>query len=571
MTIRIPFALGTAALLALASGCGTTLDRSFGPDDDAGAEAIDDSCNAVSSESAAPEASTTDASSGLGGEGGGVPALAGQAGGLAPDGVGPAITPIWVNPDSSRRASVLYGQLQTWPIGGVVVAIRVDPRSADTVYVATASAGVWKSTDFTSAAPNWTPITDGVGLATGAIDLDPRQPAPVYVGLNDIVRDGKHNGVFKSVDGGAHWGELVALSSGQPALMATKIQDLSVDPSNSWNVLVATDIGLLRSTDSGASFSLVPLPDACVPAGNHSVYSVAYAGAHAGKSTWVAAGLCQIGFQGGTLWRSTDSGATWISLRGYGGLPIPKGDIHRMTVRAGRPVEPSRTVLYAMADRLGGDSSGLSGAGTTVLYRSTDGGAHFTLLADRPLTFPWGECNRIGDVLGTQGSAAQAIAIDPTDDNHVLFGGEKCSIRTLNGLGYDPQFAVSSDWVESPNGPPYVHSEWHAAAASVSNGLVRVYSGTNGGLASSTNLWTTPVGQESAIVWRNDNGGMNTQVGVSVASGDPLSRNPEAVLTGLWDNGHVLGVLKHADSAFYHFGLGNGTGPPNGKGTLGQF
>jgi photosystem II stability/assembly factor-like uncharacterized protein len=471
----------------------------------------------------------------------------------------------WINLDSSRPSDLLYGLVETRPVGGVVTSIRVDPRSADVIYVATSDGGVWKSTDFTSAQPNWIPLTDDVGrLTIGAMDLDPQHPDTLYVGLNDVVQDGMHQGIFRSVDGGAHWGPLAPLNT------ASQIQDLMVDPSNSSNVLVATDRGLFRSVDSGASFALVALTNANGASARNSMYSLAYVGATAGKSVWMASGQCRLGCSNGDLWRSTDSGATWTSLRGYGGLPVPVADVGRMTVRAGHLVDPTQTVLYALADRL----SQPTPTGNAVLFRSTDGGAHFTLIADAPLTYPFGNCNRTSDVISWRGNSAQALVIDPTDANHVLIGGQECSIRSLNGLAPAPQFAVSSDWLGPPNGPPYVHYDWHAATASVFGGLVRVYSGTTGGLASSTNLWTTPAGREPAIAWRNDNGGMNPQVGLSVASGDPMSGNPEVILSGLQDNGYLLGIRQDSATQFFSIeslGAPTGKGTAIGKGTLGQF
>jgi photosystem II stability/assembly factor-like uncharacterized protein len=565
MTFRIPFAVGTTLTLVLAPACfpGATSVQWL---NDAAAANVDDAGHLHASEGGALEAGTMeDASETSAGDASpaGPQPEAGVASEAAPP--VPGASP-WVNLDSTRPTSLFFGQIVTRPIGGVAMAIRVDPRSADTVYVATSDGGVWKSTDFTSAAPHWSPLTEGVGLTTSAIDLDPQHPDIVYVGLSDPFADGKPRGVLKSSDGGAHWGALVMLA-GTPAVAS--IQDLMVDPSNSSNVLVATDVGLFRSTDSGASFGLLQLPSASGVVGQKSTFSLAYGGTNAGTSTWMVSG-CLSTCQNGDLWRSTDSGATWASLRAVGRLPIPTGDIGRMTVRAARPADRYHTVFYAMAQGLVATKP----AGNAVLYRSIDGGYSFTMLPDGPLTYPFGDCNRMSNVLNGYGWSVQAIAIDPTDANHVLFGGHQCSIRTLNGLAYSPQFAVSSDWVGPPGGPPYVHWGWDAATASVFGSVVRVYSATKGGLADSTNVWTTQPGQEASIVWRNDNGGMNTEVGVSVASGDPLSGNPDVVLSGLEDNGYVLAAAPSGTSTFYNVGNlfeVNGAGVAVGNGTSGQF
>ena len=69
---------------------------------------------------------------------------------------------------------------------GRVTAIRVDPTDENTVYVSVSGGGLWKTSNFHSAAQDWAPLTDTLGnLAIGAMDIDPNNPSTLYIGTGD--------------------------------------------------------------------------------------------------------------------------------------------------------------------------------------------------------------------------------------------------------------------------------------------------------------------------------------------------------------------------------------------------
>ncbi len=71
------------------------------------------------------------------------------------------------------------------PDSGMVRDILIDPRGTtdQTIYVATDSGGIWKSTD---GGTNWTPKTDAMpSLNMGAVALDPGNPSIVYAGTGN--------------------------------------------------------------------------------------------------------------------------------------------------------------------------------------------------------------------------------------------------------------------------------------------------------------------------------------------------------------------------------------------------
>ena len=97
-----------------------------------------------------------------------------------------------------------------WPIGdpasGRLAALAGDPTDPNTIYVAAAGGGVWKTTD---AGTTWLPLTDAQAtLFMGAIALAPNAPNIIYAGTGEATNSSLSfygRGVLKSTDGGATW------------------------------------------------------------------------------------------------------------------------------------------------------------------------------------------------------------------------------------------------------------------------------------------------------------------------------------------------------------------------------
>jgi photosystem II stability/assembly factor-like uncharacterized protein len=171
----------------------------------------------------------------------------------------------------------------------------VDPVDG-TVYVATLSMGVYKSTDFGATftridqAPGAEP---GVYLNIGGrgLEMDPNNRHTLF-----LAARGK--GTWKTVDGGASWVKV------DPTFSLS----VTVDPSNS-NIVYAAgdpssgDPGVIKSIDGGNSF---------LASGN----------GFAGTSQSARTGAVQVnpadpsqlfvGFEGDGVYTSSDAGATWV-------------------------------------------------------------------------------------------------------------------------------------------------------------------------------------------------------------------------------------------------------------------
>src|SRR6185369_2107618 len=132
---------------------------------------------------------------------------------------------------------------------GRISGIAVNPSDPADVIVGTAGGGLWKTSDFGTVHPTWTPIGESLpGLAIGAIKRAPGDPNTLYVGLGDFM-DTPGGQMVKTTDGGATWSSPVQLSgtypaaSGGLAVIAQGIRWVEVDPNDPSTVLVGTDVG----------------------------------------------------------------------------------------------------------------------------------------------------------------------------------------------------------------------------------------------------------------------------------------------------------------------------------------
>ncbi|CAN5155288.1 hypothetical protein BH11MYX1_BH11MYX1_55370 [soil metagenome] len=146
--------------------------------------------------------------------------------------------------------------------------ILVDPRDSNIVYDAVSGGGLWKTYDFSSpGGAHWAPTTDTQpNLAIGALAMDPDHPDTLVIGNGDFI-DTAGNTILKSIDGGGTWGVPVALAGMYPSGIAAQPRAIFGITVRGDLVLVATDVGLFRSPDGGATFALVDLP----PVGGNSL------------------------------------------------------------------------------------------------------------------------------------------------------------------------------------------------------------------------------------------------------------------------------------------------------------
>jgi photosystem II stability/assembly factor-like uncharacterized protein len=452
-------------------------------------------------------------------------------------------------------------------------AIVVDPRDPNVVYIATSGGGVWKTYNFNaSAGPTWIPTTDTLAnLAVGALAIDADHPDTLYLGNGDFI-DGSGNTMLKSTNGGGTWSEPVVLEGAYSAGLKATVGSIRQIQVSGDVVLVATDAGLFRSADAGATYTLVDLPEAAGVVAE-SVWSVVPIGGGGFVASGVTAcgpgaappGLfgysnpdpnnCPLGTNA-AFWR-TDDGTTWTQVTA---LP-PTVNTDRTMLAVGPTTNPASTVLYAFVGSLGG-------AATAGYWRSKDGGKSWAVvggaLANPTSSQDDTTCIDL-NVGHDQTWYNQAIVVDPTNADHVLVGGNLCGVRTLDGTSDTPTWENVSHWLpgnqygETVNGRlAYVHADWHTATSVVVNGEVRTFAGTDGGMFMSKNLFTSE--KAESVVWTHQNRGLATHLFYSVASGDPTTGNPFVLYGGLQDNGTRFRSSPATPSGFNQAVGGDGIG-----------
>lgn len=252
-------------------------------------------------------------------------------------------------------------------LGGRVVDIEMPYDDRNTIYVGSASGGIFKSSDLGN---NWTSIFDhNESLSIGDMAIDKNNSDLIYVGTGEsnagggsLAYDG--NGVYLSDDAGNSWTSIGLENVGS-------IGRVVIDPQDSEKVFVAamgtlfannSERGIYRTEDGGDTWEQVLfLSDstggidlAIHPSDGNIVYAAmwerirrphdrAYGGATSG------------------IYKTEDGGDTWNELTiGLPSIPQNKGRIG-MAISESDP-----NILYAYYAQTDGPISGI--------FRSEDGG-----------------------------------------------------------------------------------------------------------------------------------------------------------------------------------------------------
>jgi photosystem II stability/assembly factor-like uncharacterized protein len=436
--------------------------------------------------------------------------------------------------------SATFGGLRARPIGpavmsGRIAAIDVVSQSPLTIYVGSASGGVWKSKD---GGLQFEPVFDDHTMSIGAVRVDPSNPDIVWVGTGETwVRNSVSvgDGVYRSTNGGSSW-EHLGLEDTE------RIARIEVNPMNGDVVYVCAtghlwnaneERGVFRTEDGGATWEKVLYIDENTGCSDLSMDphapNVLYAGMWEYRR-WPY--FFNSGGPGSGLYRSIDGGDTWQELTSG----LPEGEKGRIAV-AVSPPQPSR--VYALVE-----------AENTALYRSDDMGA------------TWEELNTSMNIVSRPFYFAYIVP-DPVDPDRIYKPGFLLTVSNDGGKSFTSPFSSSG----FSGGD--VHSDHHALWVHPANNEYLIL-GTDGGVYFSYDhggSWrlskALPVSQFYEVSYDmeipyNVYGGLQdngTWVGPSRGAGGIMARDWEVINGG--DGFHVFVDPSDPDFVYVEYQGGN--------------
>ena len=348
---------------------------------------------------------------------------------------------------ASANAQTPFSFVKWRSIGPVNTAGRLDDIAVarqkgepDAIYVATASGGVFKSSNN---GVSWSPVFDGVDamMSIGAVAVAPSAPQTVWVGTGEAnTRQSSSwgDGVYKSTDGGKTWAKM--------GLADTRsIGRIVIDPGNADVVYVAAqghlwgpnaDRGVFKTTDGGRTWKKVLFVDENTGANDIVIDpvnpQVLYAATYQRQRTaW--------GFNGGGvgsgIYKTTDGGGTWTKLTNG----LPSGELGRIALTL-YSTDPK--IVYASVE---------ARAPNAGIFKTTDAGATwektsslntrpnyfsqiridprdsswvYTLGSNRGFYFSHDGGKTFTELFSNVHGEDHALWVDPDNANHLIIGGD---------------------------------------------------------------------------------------------------------------------------------------------------
>jgi photosystem II stability/assembly factor-like uncharacterized protein len=296
----------------------------------------------------------------------------------------------------------------TWQIVHPFASFDVEvSRGNPSIVYSNASSGPIRSSD-----GGVTFSDTGIGLpesaGISAMAVDPQNPDVVYVSLLSS------DGVYKSVDGGAH------CTAANTGLTATFYYSIIVDPSNGGTLYLGGAGSIYKSTNGAATWSAL--------SGAGSVYCYALAIQPGTPSMLIA------GTNLGVL-KSTNTGSSWTT---------PK--LGSLSAVAIDPIQPANLLVVAYSNVFrstdGGGTYALAGSGLTshftqsiaidpqnesTVYTAGPGGIFKSIDRGQTWTSP------SATELFPTGPATQIIAVDPFDSSILYIVSSGSVWRSVDG------------------------------------------------------------------------------------------------------------------------------------------
>jgi len=370
-----------------------------------------------------------------------------------------------------------------------------------TIYVGSASGGVWKSVD---GGTTFKPVFDRQpSLSIGSVAIDPSNAKTVWVGTGEAwVRNSVSvgTGMYRSRDGGDNW-EAVGLPDSE------HVSRIVVHPKDGNTVYACalghlwnsnSERGVFKTTDGGKTWNKVlyrndstGCADLAMDPQDPGVLYAAMWDVRREPHNFRSGG------PGSGFFKSTDAGRTWHELR----KGLPDGDLGRIGMGVA-PSNPAR--IYAVVEA----------RNHTALFRSDDAGDS------------WTEVNNSFNVSGRPFYFAR-IVVDPKNPDRVYKPGFFLTVSEDGGKTFSAAMSMS----EAPG--DNMHGDHHAMWINPEN-PDQMLVGTDGGVYQSL---------DRATRWRFlSNLPVSQFYHVSFDLGEPYN-----VYGGLQDNGTWMGPSRAVD------------------------
>jgi len=348
---------------------------------------------------------------------------------------------IWFQGFTQPLDTAMLSNLNARSIGpagmsGRVTSIDVVRDQPNTIYVATASGGVWKST---SGGTSWEPIFDREATQNiGCVQIAPSNSQILWVGTGEgNPRNSQSNGygVYKSMNGGRNW-EFIGLPE------TRNIHRILIHPTNPDVVYVGaqgpawgtTDQrGVFKTTDGGKTWDKIlfvndstGVADMVMDPQNPNKIIVALWQMHREPYVFKSGG------KGSGLYITVDGGDNWVQRTDEDGLP--EGELGRI----GLAIAPSSpNIIYALVE-----------AEENGLYKSMDGGYKWNLVSKKNI--------------GNRPFYYADIYVDPKNENRIYNLWSMVSRSEDGGKTFEiilPYSGVHPDhhaWYVHPDNPDYL-------------------------------------------------------------------------------------------------------------------
>ena len=349
-----------------------------------------------------------------------------------------------------------------------VTSLASDPADPDTVYAGTRNSGIFKTTN---AGDAWAATSDGLVTIDGTLDgdyldltIDPNDSQIVYAAQLSLAEPGT-GFLFKTVDGGQQWA----------GAQGPSVFSVTLSPADSQIIYLGTDVGILKSSDGGASFDAPMLPliriiDVAVDPGNADTIYAAIQLSGVAKTTdggelWTLASsglpptaalvlemdasnpsLLYFGASGPGVFRTNDGAASWqlssngLNAANIGALAVNPNNSSNLlaAVHGGELFQSANGGTTWVESRSGLTTAGVSElafdpANPGVVYASSRN--PFDPNAGNPFITPDGAFYRSADGGHTweellRPLVVNALALHPSDGRTVYLAGEFGVIRT---------------------------------------------------------------------------------------------------------------------------------------------